>query len=121
MDGNHWALIVANINKRKIYVYDSFAEPYKSLNENLHIFINFLNGEYLEEKLKLSCLEDFRWTIKTGLSPLQGNSHDCGVFVCTNARYHIFDVSINFDQGDIPLIRQRMCYELILNILLSTD
>ncbi|KAE9544107.1 hypothetical protein AGLY_001796 [Aphis glycines] len=120
LDDTHWALIVANLNKRKIFVYDSFAIPYESLHEKLKIFISFLNEVYLKKKLGVNDLKDITWEINTGLSPLQENSSDCGVFVCTNARYHLFKVPINFNQGDIPLIRQRMSYELIQNTLLST-
>jgi len=121
LDDTHWALIIANLNERKIFVYDSFSIPYESLHEKLKIFISFLNEKYLEKKLGSSNLKDTTWDVNMGLSPLQENSSDCGVFICTNARYHLFDVPINFNQGDIPLIRQRMCYELIQNTLLSTD
>ncbi|XP_027854386.1 sentrin-specific protease-like [Aphis gossypii] len=120
LDDTHWALIVANLNERKIFVYDSFTIPYESLHEKMKIFNSFLNEVYLKKKLGVNDLKDFAWTIKMGISPLQENLSDCGVFVCTNARYHLFEVPINFNQGDIPLIRQRMSYELIQNTLLST-
>jgi len=119
LDNNHWCLLVVEINKRKIIYFDSLGFFDIAL-EKMKVLAGFLNEEYLEKKLHLRKRKDLTWNIYIGKSPRQENSIDCGIFLCTNARYYILEEQINFNQGDIPLIRQRMSYELIHNTLLPT-
>jgi len=88
--------------------------------EKIKVLEDFLIEEYLEKRLHLRNQKDLTWNVHIGKSPRQGNSYDCGIFVCTTARYWILEELMNYNQGDIPLIRQRMSYELIHNTMLPT-
>jgi len=119
LDNNHWCLLIVKINKRKITYFDSL-NFFDITLEKIKVLAGFLNEEYLQKRLKLKTRKKLSWNVYIGNSPKQWNSIDCGIFLCTNARYNVLKKPINFNHGDIPLIRQRMSYELINNILLPT-
>jgi sentrin-specific protease 1 len=50
--------------------------------------------------------------------PKQLNDDDCGVFTCANAEYLARGVKLTFNQSDIPMLRHRICYEILTSRLL---
>jgi len=120
LGGNHWCLIAVDVMKRKIIYFDSLDDFFDAALKKMKVLAGFLNEEYLEKRLHLKNQKELTWNVHIGESPLQDNSNDCGIFLCTTARYWILEESINYNQEDIPLIRQRMSYELIHNTMLPT-
>ncbi|XP_025206246.1 sentrin-specific protease 1-like, partial [Melanaphis sacchari] len=115
-NNNHWTLIVVDIRAREIIHFNSFDFI---LHNEISIMKLFLKLAYEDQKQPGDEDEIF-WTDCNGNSPIQNNQNDCGVFICTNARYRLLDKPSNFSQEDIPLLRQRITYEIVYNILLPT-
>lgn len=111
---NHWTLLVVDILRSKVFFYNSMTQD---LIEQVTVVIKYLCTEYKVKK-GLDMMPDF-WSIENGNSPFQHNFTDCGVFVCANARYAITDQTSNFDQDEVPLLRQKIAYELVNNTLFS--
>lgn len=53
--------------------------------------------------------------------PGQANCSDCGVFTTQFAERLSRDVPFDFAQKDMPLVRRRLCYELIAGQLLPLE
>lgn len=53
--------------------------------------------------------------------PQQGNGDDCGVFVMTFAACLSFDIPMTFRQADIPALRHKYTYEVLLGRFLADD
>lgn len=98
-----------NFIEKTIKYYDSL----KRTNTNcLNIIFNYLKKEYKDKKN-----EDFDcsgWRLMNADDcPLQFNSYDCGVFTCVNAEYLARDVNLDFEQSDMVMLRQKLCYEIL--------
>lgn len=106
---HHWSLVVGNTSKRSLGFYDSLSKKnYRCLKR----IRTYLGREHLSHKRT----EIPRWTIyrKTGI-PLQLNDFDCGVFICTYAKYicNKQEETMNFQQGDMEFMRRQMKRDIL--------
>lgn len=111
--GNHWCLICVNFIDKTVTYYDSLkGKNFKCLDTIFY---------YLKEEYKNKKNEDFDcsgWRLMHADDcPQQRNGFDCGVFTCINAEYLARDAVLDFTQDDMPILRHRLCYEILNNKL----
>lgn len=104
--GAHWTLLVVWPSKRIVEYFDSLrgrSEPYLSNAK-----------EWLRYELGASFKEE-EWKFRTGLSPMQNNSRDCGVFTITTAKMLMlgWDPERAYGAAHIPVQRRRIAAELL--------
>ncbi|KAE9535191.1 hypothetical protein AGLY_007924 [Aphis glycines] len=120
-DLQHWVLISIEPQARTITYFDSLLVNLKTFNflsTKISFVVGFLNMVYRAQE---RFVPTFTWKIKCGDSPLQKNMNECGAFVCTNARYIIFNQQINYCHEECVLLRQRITYEILLNRILISQ
>ena len=110
--GNHWTLIVAEMDNRTLTYYDSSGGTGKQHLRRI--------AAYLAKEFKATHRErkPWNWELKSpGFStPQQTTGHDCGVFVLAQmSALHARDVDHAFSQADVPRFRQQMQLELVRN------
>ncbi|CAF1085088.1 unnamed protein product, partial [Brachionus calyciflorus] len=103
---SHWALIIFDVVEKTIGFFDSIFEPdfeiIRSLSINLGKYLSALSGS---ENWKIS---------EQDLYPKQfGNNLDCGVFVCTYAKFIAFQQDLNFNQYQMTQIRETIANEIL--------
>ncbi|CAH1732014.1 sentrin-specific protease 5-like [Aphis gossypii] len=117
----HWALILIEPQAKTITYFDSLLvdlNTFNFLSTKISFVVGFLNIVYRAQE---RFVPTFTWKIKCGDSPLQNNMNDCGVFVCINARYIIFNQQINYSHEASDLLRQRITYEILSNRILISQ
>lgn len=103
----HWCLVTADLNKKKICLYDSQGNGLQKVARNI---LKYLLNEAKERKL--SAFES-GWTVSSNEEiPQQTNENDCGVFVLEYSRCLALSEPLQFSQNDIPKIRRRIYKEL---------
>jgi sentrin-specific protease 1 len=115
LQGNHWALIVVNIKNHTITIYDSKKTTF--YEDQLFFIVKYLNKAYNKYENPDVAIN---WTLRLGESPSQNNTYDSGVFTCTNARYVLLEKPLYYTKEDTPLLRHRITYEILHNVLLPT-
>ncbi|KAF0768657.1 sentrin-specific protease 5-like [Aphis craccivora] len=115
----HWVLITVEPRAKTITYFDSCANSrtFNVLSTKISLIVSVLNIIYRAQE---RYVPTSTWKIKCGNSPLQNNMNDCGVFVCTNARYVVFNKQINYTYQYSVLLRQRITYEILINKILPT-
>lgn len=112
----HWVLYVVDIIKKTLTIYDSMS----SIRNDLPIIFGIFQYLTMESLLSPDYKMDYNeWSIIEGVCPKQTNSDDCGVYVCANAEFISRNLPLDYTPMDIPLLRQRIVYELIIGRLLS--
>lgn len=111
--GNHWCLICVNFIDKTVKYYDSLGGKNPRC---LNIIFDYLKEEHKNKKnIELDCSG---WKLMDADDcPKQRNGFDCGVFTCINAEYLARDAKLDFTQDDMPILRQRLCYEILKNCL----
>ncbi|XP_060845253.1 sentrin-specific protease 1-like [Rhopalosiphum padi] len=117
LEGNHWSLTVVNIKSRSITLYDSIKSSI--YEDQINLLVEFLNDAYLKYEKPVDD-QRLEWSLNFGESPLQNNTSDCGVFTCTTARHVLMGKPLYYTQEDAPLLRHRITYEILNNVLLPT-
>uniref|UniRef100_A0A2S2PUJ3 Sentrin-specific protease 1 n=1 Tax=Schizaphis graminum TaxID=13262 RepID=A0A2S2PUJ3_SCHGA len=117
LKGNHWTFTAVNIKSRSITLYDSLKSSF--YEDQIHLLVEFLNEAYNKYE-KPDVEQKLQWILNFGDSPLQYNTYDCGVFTCTNAKHVLLEKPLYYTQEDAPLLRHRITYEVLHNILLPT-
>ncbi|XP_060845209.1 sentrin-specific protease 1-like [Rhopalosiphum padi] len=117
LEGNHWTLTVVNIKSRTITLYDSVKSSI--YEDQINLLVEFLIESYKKYEKPVD-EQQLQWTLDFGDSPLQSNTSDCGVFTCTNARHVLLGKPFYYTQEDAPLLRHRITFEILNNVLLPT-
>jgi len=105
----HWVLAAVNFVKKRFELYDSLGAAFDlSVLSLLEIW---LKQESLDKRKIDYSTED--WTRVQIECPRQKNAIDCGVFVCQFAERLSVDQEFDFQQSDIPAIRQMMAMEIL--------
>ncbi|XP_060845208.1 sentrin-specific protease 1-like [Rhopalosiphum padi] len=117
LEGNHWTFTVVNIKSRSITLYDSIKSSI--YEDQINLLVEFLNHAYLKYEKPVDD-QRLEWSLNFGESPLQNNTSDCGVFTCTNARHVLLGKPLYYTQEDAPLLRHRITFEILNNVLLPT-
>ncbi|KAL6104240.1 senp5 [Pungitius sinensis] len=103
----HWCLVTADIDKKKICLYDSQGISLQKVARNI---LKYLMTEAKEKKHS-----DFEsgWEVSYDeIIPQQTNENDCGVFILEYSRCLALAKPLQFSQRDIPKIRKRIYKEL---------
>ncbi|XP_027841229.2 sentrin-specific protease 1-like [Aphis gossypii] len=117
--GNHWVLIVVDFSEKKIIYYDSL-DYFASLCPKILMLKQYINLGHIAKEPNYQYGSNIT-DVCSGISPKQTNVNDCGIFTCTNARYNMCNKSSTFNQEDIPLLRQKLFYEMFYNELLPIE
>ncbi|XP_061784648.1 uncharacterized protein [Nerophis lumbriciformis] len=103
----HWCLVVADIARRKICLFDSQGNALRKVARNI---LKYLITE-ATEKQQTSFVSDWAVSFDENV-PKQTNENDCGVFVLEYCRCLALGQPLHFSQADIPKIRKRIYKEL---------
>jgi len=111
----HWFLFHADMMKLKVSIYDTLLDV--SRKAYFDDFMRYLtlqaapidsapaNTEFKPEKWK--------FINRVEHVPQQTNSVDCGVYVIALTDLLSMDIPMFFGQDDIPLLRQKLCLQLL--------
>ena len=110
---NHWALVVANFNKKRFEYYDSMctssSETY--YHSKIEVVKNCFKAEANHRGIPFVFTEPN--VVRTvDEIPEQMNGYDCGMFICTYADYLAQDLEFDFTQEDMPRFRLKMVKDI---------
>ncbi|XP_026806309.1 sentrin-specific protease-like [Rhopalosiphum maidis] len=113
----HWVLVCMNLELKQMQYYDSLQGNGISYQKQVFDFLSFVHlhsrGTPLNSK---------EWSfINVTNIPIQKNSYDCGVFLCTYAEYLARDAVFNFSQEHMVSFRQLIAYELTTKKLVDIN
>jgi sentrin-specific protease 1 len=108
-DNNHWICILVDIAAKKVSTYDSLRGGETNVKYTDSV-VDFLSSRDTRREIKIGA-ESFD-RVDVGV-PQQDNYHDCGVFVCQYIKYVSQGKRPNFEQEDLPALREVMARELI--------
>lgn len=112
---NHWSLVVFDIPKKKIKMYDSLGQHNMDEMEMLSTYLEM--ESYEKRKVRLD-IHNWR-LVKVTNAPKQENSTDCGVFTCQYAQCVAKNEQPTFSQQHTTYFRQKMLYEITSGKLLE--
>ena len=102
INNNHWVLVVAETETRKIKFYDTYHG-----NEGRYY------GELVAEYLRMECDETFVYE-EYHYTPPQRDSYSCGVFILAEIEAIIEGAPLDFNEGEMQVTyRQYLAGELI--------
>jgi len=124
---NHWALVVVNNLKKRFEFYNSWVQDPTEYEPMFTLIQDFMKRQI--EIARLPSDSEEHWSLKDcvwyrplpvlGRAPVSGeeipgqdNSVDCGVFMSTFGGRLSLDSELDFTQADIPMLRQRMLFEI---------
>lgn len=105
----HWTLLCFDVAKKQIRYFDSMGAPGSTY---LNAALRYIHDEHQNKKNEP--LPD-EWTLvpTTDNTPQQRNGYDCGVFTTFCAHFYALDHEPDFDQADIPHLRNRMLLSIL--------
>lgn len=108
---SHWALaVVDNVLKKFIYI-DSLNGTGRDVLMKL---MDYMSQE--TERIYGKGMNGNDYTLyemnSEAVGPKQENSFDCGVFTCTGAACIANGMPLSYTQGDMPMLRRKMGYEI---------
>ncbi|XP_028517688.1 sentrin-specific protease 1-like [Exaiptasia diaphana] len=105
----HWTLLVVKPQTNAIEHYDSLGgDPQSDVISSVLELLCYAHVAEFNVPLDVN-----NWvSVKFKNIPLQGNSHDCGVFLCMFAKYVTLGKTIDFNQGDMAFFRSQMIREI---------
>ena len=124
---NHWALVVVNNLKKRFEFYNSWVRDPTDYEPMFTVIQDFMKRQIVigglhsnsEEHWSLMDCDWYRPLPVVGRAPVpdteipgQENSVDCGVFMSTFGSRLSLDSELDFTQADIPMLRQRMLFEI---------
>lgn len=109
--GNHWTLALVNFGEQRLEFFDSLGGSPGHVLDTLR---RYLNDESMDKKQAPFNLEGWSNLVhSTSKIPRQRNSHDCGVFMCTNADFLSQGAVLDYSQEDMPYLRRRMVAQIM--------
>ncbi|KAI0462271.1 hypothetical protein LJB42_004359 [Komagataella kurtzmanii] len=115
---SHWALGVIDNKRKRFQYYDSLkGEGQTPVLNHLRTFALKEAERIYGDKVPIN-FHEYLLDYNTN-SPQQKNGSDCGVFTCATVEFLSREKALKFSQTDMPLIRQRMAYEIITGKLLE--
>ena len=90
----HWNLIIAFMQEKRIQYYDSMG----GLGiDDMNFLLNYFKDEHLERKhFPLPNAQEWKLVSTTHTTPRQPNGYDCGVYTCMFACFLSCDMSLDF-------------------------
>lgn len=112
--GVHWCMVIVDMRKKVVRYLDSMGG---SNPQCRRVILEYLKKEHIA-KFDQSLPSDWTTESCSAFIPQQLNSSDCGVFALKFADYLSRDLSIGFEQSQMPTFRKLMQYEILHNSLL---
>ncbi|KAI6193464.1 hypothetical protein M3Y96_01020600 [Aphelenchoides besseyi] len=116
-NGEHWSIVVADLNRRLFFYYDSLTF---SMDEQAKLFTHEYVGHvkcFIESEAKTKLNVDFYcndFDVVFINEPAQHNHFDCGVFVCCYAEFYCrHDHTLSFSQPEMHFYRIQMLGEIL--------
>ena len=105
INNNHWCLVVAFMQEKRIQFYDSSGRDGMNYLEGI---MNYLKDEWRAKK-DSQLPESDRWKLvnNTDDTPQQENDFDYGVFICMFAEILSYGRPLSFSQHDVTRLRCR--------------
>ena len=94
IDGNHWILMVAHMERHCIRVFDSLRQKRREAAE---LLLQYIKDEHMR-RYQTPLDSDWRIRHKSESTPQQTNSSDCGVFTCIIGAQVMLGEDITFTQ-----------------------
>ena len=112
-DSNHWLLVVIDVPKAQIRLYNSYAAFSSSRNERVlklvKDYLIFLENSQIEQNIGVSHFE----TIDVSTAPRQSDAVSCGVFVLTNMALLAESRPLDYQQGHVFYARRLLAQEVL--------
>lgn len=113
--GTHWALAVVDNRNKQFQYFDSLSSHGNP--QALLLLRQYMSAEAEKQK---SPIDYSAFKIRPSeKAPQQLNGYDCGVFMCTCAKFLAKGYKLTYGQRDMKVIRRRMAYEIIQGKLLN--
>uniref|UniRef100_A0A672P069 SUMO specific peptidase 5 n=1 Tax=Sinocyclocheilus grahami TaxID=75366 RepID=A0A672P069_SINGR len=103
----HWSLIILDVSKQSINIFDSQGILFKFAVDNI---LKYILAE-AKEKKQAVFQKGWKMVINRTI-PQQKNDNDCGVFVLEYCKCLAFMKPLLFTQEDMPRVRKRIYREL---------
>jgi len=113
----HWAFVCVDFLERSFCYCDSkYTSKTFKTNAYFYLICKHIIDEAMFHGIHLKVSD---WNLYSCFPQVQKNNHDCGIFVCAFARSFVRGELTLLEERDVPLIRQRMVYELMRGELIS--
>ena len=116
IDNTHWAMAVVYIQGKKIHYYDSMYG-----NDGMQWMEGLLQWLVDEAKEKKDITLDIKeWSLVGSQTrvPKQNNDFDCGVFAIICADFLSDDLPLDYHQGDMSFLREKITADILRGKLL---
>jgi len=118
---SHWVLVIALMQQKRILYRDALGGNGQKYTSAIMQYL----GDEMREKLGIVMTqeEQAQWNVQPippADSPQQQNGFDCGMFVCMYADYMLQDLPELFSQQDMPMLRRKICYCVLIGCLFYT-
>jgi sentrin-specific protease 1 len=107
VNGNHWALIEINFHLQKVLYFDSLKNDGSVY---LEASFRFLKEYHL---YKLHTPLRGNWRLSHGMSPVQSNGNDCGVFLCAALLQRWWSLPLSMNPAQSTMVRRAIGNSLI--------
>ena len=115
---SHWVLVIALMQQKCILYRDAMGGNGQKYTSAIM--------QYLGDEMRAKRGEEMnqaQWEVQSvppAESPMQENGFDCGMFVCMSADYMLQDLPERFGQQDMPMLRKKFCYCVLIGKVLYT-
>ncbi|XP_077221709.1 putative ubiquitin-like-specific protease 1B [Tasmannia lanceolata] len=108
----HWVLLVLDMGHRTFILYDSLVA--RTDSSRVQPLVDYLVQWF--RRVKDSDISAFPIDVVAD-RPIQGNNHDCELFVLKEMEYITRDASLDFTQKDIKAMRPSLLSEMLNGVL----
>ena len=105
-NNTHWFLAVVDFRKKQTQVFDSMWKARQTVHDNLQRWLGDVWRDQQHSEFDTSGWSHLPHD--KSVIPQQGNTNDCGVFMCLFAAYASLDSPFDFSQRHIPMVRRWM-------------
>jgi sentrin-specific protease 1 len=131
-NGVHWVLAEADMQLKTVQIFDCLYGGTPAQTSRAKVYcttlcqfvVDYMTKEEVphEEEVRraVATAEKNRWTFifhDRNTTPRQLNDFDCGVFMLMCAKYRSRGSSLDFDQADMPSMREELRHEILQNQL----
>jgi Ulp1 family protease len=106
----HWIICIAEINSKKIILYDSLGELFSAKHRKI---MEILNAFFVQ------LFPNSHWEFIYHYEPKQEDKTSCGVFICAFMESYVTSgfkiVRHAFNQSNVPFLRLRIAHALLQN------
>ncbi|CAM9190186.1 unnamed protein product, partial [Ectocarpus sp. 12 AP-2014] len=104
---SHWIMIMIDVKSKRVVSMDSLNSPNDGVRNDM---IDWIEQEHRSRRRKFDRRE---WTSSAKKVPQQTNGWDCGPFALMFAAFVSNDKKLNFNQEDVPKMRNRIAWSIL--------